>query len=332
MATSDAPEATPGTDGGIVPQSSLWIDQSDAHERIEARLASGEVSSETAAELRHFVDQGYLVFTLDADPALFAEVTDFADGCWREKPGDLAYAYDGPARLMTHADEAHDRHSGYRIHDLHSHCAAARSLYLNRQIFDWVNLLFGEEAVAIQSLYFEFGSQQTLHRDPVVVPINADGHMIAAWIALEDIHPDCGPLVYIPGSHRLPYFETRPGDYRFDAQHMGPELVERGMAWEEEQRRRHGLEPRLFTPRRGEVLLWHASLTHGGSEVRDPRLTRKSLVVHFSSRSTYDVRYSTRVAELVDGEERWQPVRESRELLERDGCRGFQNPMLGESY
>ncbi len=312
-----------------MPPSSLWIDQPDAHDRVDEKLGSGEITAETAEGLRHFIDQGYLVFPLDVDADLFDQVTAFADGCWREKPADLAYAYDGPARFMTHADEARDRHSGYRIHDLHSHCSAARSLYLNRQIFDWVNLMLGEEAVAIQSLYFEFGSQQTLHRDPVVVPINAHGHMVAAWIALEDIHPDCGPLIYVPGSHRLPYFETQPGDYRFDAQNMGPELVERGMAWEEEQRRRAGLEPKHFTPKRGEVLLWHAALTHGGSPVRDPRLTRKSLVVHFSSRSTYDVRYSTRIAELVDGEEHWQPIRETRELLERDGCRGFQNPISG---
>ncbi len=313
-----------------MPPSSLWIDQPDAHDRVDEKLASSEITAETAEGLRHFIDQGYLVFPLDVDTGLFDEVTAFADGCWRERPADLAYAYDGPARFMTHADEARDRHSGYRIHDLHSHCPAARSLYLNRQIFDWVNLMLGEEAVAIQSLYFEFGSQQTLHRDPVVVPINAHGHMVAAWIALEDIHPDCGPLIYVPGSHRLPYFETQPGDYRFDAQHMGPELVERGMAWEEEQRRRAGLEPKHFTPRRGEVLLWHAALTHGGSPVRDPRLTRKSLVVHFSSRSTYDVRLSTRVARQIDGEEHWQPLRETRELLERGGCRGFQNPMLGD--
>ena len=328
MTFSRSSDSRPALDGGVVPPSSLWIDQVDAHERIDGKLASGAITAETAGGLRHFLDRGYLVFSLDVDHALFDEVTTFVDGCWRQKPDDLAYAYDGPARLMTHADDVRERHSGYRIHDLHSHCGAALELYLNRQIFDWINLLLGEEAVAIQSLFFEYGSQQSLHRDPVVVPINAHGHMVAAWIALEDIHPDSGPLVYVPGSHCLPFFETRPGDYRFDARYMGPDLVERGMAWEEEQRRRHGLEPKLFTPRRGEVLLWHASLTHGGAMVRDERLTRKSFVIHFSSRSTYDVRYSSRLAEPVDGEERWLPVRETRELLERDGCRGFQNPVL----
>ena len=109
---------------------------------------------------------------------------------------------------MAWAEEEHDRRGGCRIHDIHSHCPAALALYLDRQIFDWVRLFLGEEPVAIQSLYFEYGSEQALHRDPVVVPIQSHGHMIAAWIALEDIGPDCGPLIYVPGSHRLPYFET----------------------------------------------------------------------------------------------------------------------------
>jgi hypothetical protein len=108
---------------------------------------------------------------------------------------------------------------------------------------------------------------------------------------------------------------------------MGPEVVEKGLAWEAEQERRHGLEPRLFTAQRGDVLLWHAALRHGGSEVVDDSLTRQSFVVHYSTRSTYD-RRSISIAEPAADGERWQ-VLETRELLERDGCRGFQNPMLG---
>lgn len=314
-------------DGGIHVPSSLWLDQDDAHARLEERRRRGEVSDERAEKLAFFVDNGYLVFRLDADPALFDAFQASVERFWREKPADLAYAYDGPARRMRYADEARERRSRYRIHDVHSHCPAALGLYLSRQIFDYVDLVFGEPTVAIQSLYFEYGSQQLLHRDPVVVPIGEPGHLVAAWIALEDIHPDCGPLVYVPGSHRLPYYEVAPGEYMFDAHRMGPEVVEKGMAWEEEQQRRHGLEPRLLTVRRGEVLLWHASLRHGGAPVKDERLTRKSFVVHYTSRRTYEARSIT-IAEPGDGGERWC-VFETREVLERGGARGFQNPMLG---
>ncbi len=312
---------------GIHIPSSLWIDGEDVHRRLDERRLRGELDDETAAGLAHFADHGYLVFSLDVEPELFEQLKADVDGCWLNKPADLAYAYDGPARRMSYADAERERRSRSRIHDLHSHSQAALALYLNRQIFDWIELIAGTDAVAIQSLAFEYGSRQTLHRDAVVVPTGAPGHLIAAWIALEDISPDCGPLVYVPGSHRLPCFETAPGEYEFDARRMGPETVEKGLAWEAKQEHRHGLEPRLFTAARGQVLLWHAALRHGGSEVVDENLTRRSFVVHYSTRSTYD-RRSISIAEPTAEGERWQ-ILETQELLERDGCRGFQNPMLG---
>jgi len=307
--------------------STLWIDRGDVHQEISARRRGGEIDDETAAGLAHFADHGYMIFDLDVDPAVFPQLIADVDRCWQRKPADLAYAYDGPARRMSHADPERERRSRARIHDLHSHSAAALGLYLNRQVFRWVELIAGAEVVAIQSLAFEHGSRQLLHRDAVVVPTGAPGHLVAAWIALEDIGPDCGPLVYVPGSHRLPCFETAPGEYEFDARRMGPEVVEEGLAWEADQERRHGLEPRLFTARRGQVLIWHAALRHGGAEVGDDSHTRRSFVVHYSTRSTYG-RRSISIAEPADGGDRWQ-VFETRELLERDGCRGFQNPMLG---
>lgn len=330
-----APDPRPTGDGGIHVPSSLWIDLPDALDRLEARRRSGEIASGLAASLAFFISNGYVVLDLDVEEAILDEVVDAADRAWREKPADLAYAYDGPARRMTHAEEARERRSRYRIHDLHSHSDAARELYLAPQLHDFVRVALGEEVVAIQSLFFEYGSQQLLHRDPVVVPIGAPGHLIASWIALEDIHPDCGPLVYVPGSHRLPYFELAPGEYEYDGRRMGPEVVEKGLAWEEEQYRRHGLERQMFTPKKGQALLWHASLSHGGSEVRDESLTRKSFVVHYSSRSTYPERSIT-IAEPDDGGEGGeggdrQVVLATEELLEKDGRLGFQNPMLGRA-
>lgn len=314
-------------DGGVFVPSSLWIDQDNAGDEVAARRERGEITAETAEELRFFIDNGYLVRPLGVDEALLDAIPAAAARFWQEKPADLAYAFDGPARRMTHADEERERRSRSRIHDIHSHCDEALALYLHPRIYDFIELALGEEAVAIQSLYFEFGSQQLLHRDPVVVPIGEPGHMIAAWIALEDISPDCGPLTYVPGSHRLPYYELAPGEYQYDGRRMGPEVVEKGLAWEDEQYRRHGLEKKLFTPKKGEFLLWHASLSHGGSEVRDERLTRKSLVVHFTSRRTYEERSITIAEPGPDGDR--QEVLATRELIERDGRRGFQNPMLG---
>lgn len=325
------PDTTPrpSGDGGLFVPSSLWIDGDDVFDRIEARQQAGELDATTAERVRHFAEHGYVAFPLEVEPALFERLLEDVETFWHQRPRDLIYAYDGPARRMDRADEARERRSRYRLHDIHSHSAAARTLYLHPQLCSLVETMLGEAAVAIQSLFFEFGSQQTLHRDPVVVPVGAPGHLIAAWIALEDIHPDCGPLVYIPGSHRLPYYELAPDEYQYDGSRMGPEVVEAGLAWEAEQYRRHGLEPQTFTPRKGEVLLWHASLTHGGSEVRDERLTRRSFVVHYSSRSTYPERSITVAETEGDGEGNGETPRvyATRQLIGDEGALGFANPV-----
>lgn len=328
-------DGTPRTAGdGMFLASGLWFDQPDAHRQVDARLASGEIDGDQAEKLRQFVDLGYVTFPLAVDGTVLDDLVASIDALWHTdpKPADLAYAYDGPARSFSHATQIRDRHPRYRLHDLHSHLPQALTLYLDRQVFDFLNLLAGREVVAIQSLFFEYGSQQMLHRDTVVVPTGAPAHLFGCWMALEDIHPDCGALAFIPGSHRLPYFELAPGEYQFDAQRMGEVEIRAGMAFEEEQCRRHGLETHLFTARKGEVLVWHASLRHGGGPVRDPSLTRKSFVVHFSTRDTYPARAITVFEQMVgeDGATVDRPrIMETRTLLEKDGCRGFDNPMRG---
>ena len=47
-----------------------------------------------------------------------------------------------------------------------------------------------------------------------------------------------------------------------------------------------GRHPRkVFLPRRGDVLIWHAALVHEGSPITDQSRTRKSLVTHYSGSS-----------------------------------------------
>lgn len=316
------------TTEGIHLDTGLWIDRPDAIERIRRRREAEELSPVEADRLERFAREGYVVFDLGVDETTLDRVVQDVDRLWEERPADVAFAYDGPPRSMGEAEEDLHRKPRHRLHDIHSHSVAARDLYLHPQIFEIVDLILGGDAVAVQSLYFEYGSQQVLHRDPVVVPTAKPGHLVAAWIALEDISPDSGALAYVPGSHRLPYYEFRPGQWEFDASTMGEEEVEGATRFDDEQMRRRGLEPRLFLADKGQVLLWHSGLRHGGGPVRDESLTRKSFVVHFSTLETYEARSITiRVPDPAGGER--SVVMETRELLERDGRRGFDSPMRG---
>ena len=47
-----------------------------------------------------------------------------------------------------------------------------------------------------------------------------------------------------------------------------------------------GLPLQTFLPKKGDALIWSADLAHGGSQIGDPSLTRRSLVTHYTSAST----------------------------------------------
>ncbi|MBI2731379.1 MAG: phytanoyl-CoA dioxygenase family protein [Sphingobacteriales bacterium] len=144
-----------------------------------------------------------------------------------------------------------------------------------------LEFLLDKEVIPFQTLNFNYGSNQKAHSDSIHMTTYPLGYLIAAWIALEDIHPDSGPLFYYPGSHTLPYllnddfgnisnrFALGNKSYS-DYEEVMQDIIEK-----------EKLQPKIFLPKKGDVLIWHANLIHGGMPVVNKSLTRKSMVIHF---------------------------------------------------
>jgi len=307
---------------GLRLASGFWVDEPDALERVDAMFTRGAISESDAERLRHFIVEGYCVFHLEGEDEHFARFLAGIDRLWGERPHDLFYACDSPPKRLSRATPD-ERRRRSRIHDLHSHLEEARELYLDARLHRFARLVMGDDVLAIQSLFFEYGSEQAIHRDPIVVPTGAHGHLLAAWVALEEIVPECGPLMYVPRSHHLPYYQFSPGEYRYDGSRMGADEANAAMRFFDDQCEKFGLAAKAFTARKGEVLFWHASLAHGGSPITDPAKTRKSFVVHFSTASTYP----KRDIRLTDDDR--GGIWETREILTSGNSRGYQNPALG---
>lgn len=303
--------------------SDLWFDRDDAPRTIDALLASGEIDEGGAENLRHFVDKGYMVISLDLADEVFEALDADIERLWTEKPPNVAYAYQS---LLTRFSEARPEHRApsCRVADLHTWSPTALDLFLDRQVFDIIERLFGQAAVATQSLYFEWGSQQGLHRDPVYVQMRPPSHLLATWLALEDIGPDCGPLVYVPGSHRQPYYQFEPGRFTVDFSRDDQEIIAKGVRWDEEHCRAAGLELETLTCKRGDILVWHHSLLHGGSFPTNPDLTRKSFVVHYSTLATMETVHNSYLD--APGSDAITHLTSQR-VLERRGCHGFDSPL-----
>ena len=79
-------------------------------------------------------------------------------------------------------------------------------------------------------------------------------NLCAAWVALEDVSADSGPLKYMPGSHRLPWFEFSPGEIACGQDMPRDKFVDFGI-WLQHQMKERGLEWREFTGERGDGTL-----------------------------------------------------------------------------
>ena len=171
-----------------------------------------------------------------------------------------------------------------KIMDFHNSSVAGKKLMLHPSIITFLNAVFGDQTVAMQSLTFMHGSQQATHQDFAYVVSQEPSHLAAAWIALEDIHADSGPLYYYPGSHQVKKFNFGNGIFFDHESSKNPDDFGRYL---DAQCQRMGLERKVLLIKKGDVLLWHAALAHGGEAIRNDDLTRKSYVCHYSSSKGY---------------------------------------------
>jgi ectoine hydroxylase-related dioxygenase (phytanoyl-CoA dioxygenase family) len=147
-----------------------------------------------------------------------------------------------------------------------------------------LSFTLGREARLFQGMHFFEGSQQGAHSDFFHMSTEPVGYLIAIWVALEDVSPESGPVYYYPGSHRLPYLMSEDLDARsgllFVAKDKDDEYKRRLIAGVEQAT----IEPVDFLAEKGDVLIWHANLVHGGNAIARNGATRRSLVAHYFAR------------------------------------------------
>lgn len=168
----------------------------------------------------------------------------------------------------------------HRVQDAWLYNEDIRAIAANERVLELLGKLYGRRAFPFQTLNFPVGTQQQLHSDSIHFSSVPERFMCGVWLAMEDIHPDAGPLTYLPGSNRWPVLSNtmigRHGsenarDYaQTPFQAAWDALVQHSNARQE-----------IFLARKGQALIWAANLLHGGSPQRNPRLTRWSQVTHY---------------------------------------------------
>lgn len=171
-----------------------------------------------------------------------------------------------------------------KIMDFHNSSVIGKKIMLHNSIVAFLEAVFSERVVAMQSLLFKYGSQQPTHQDFAYVVSENPSHLAASWIALEDVQPGSGPLYYYPGSHVNKKFDFGNGIfYNHESTHDPNDFAR----FIEANCERLGQTRKPLLIKKGDVLLWHAALAHGGDAITSPNQTRKSFVSHYSSVNAY---------------------------------------------
>lgn len=166
-----------------------------------------------------------------------------------------------------------------RIQDAFSFSEDVRAIAANPAMIALLGALYGRQAFPFQTLNFAAGSQQPHHSDCVHFSSVPERFMCGVWVALEDVGPDQGPLVYYPGSHRWPIYGNDQIGVPANAPGGGSQMAFHRV-WDA-MIAKEGIAPVRFHPRKGQALIWSANLLHGGDLQRDPSRTRWSQVTHY---------------------------------------------------
>jgi ectoine hydroxylase-related dioxygenase (phytanoyl-CoA dioxygenase family) len=168
--------------------------------------------------------------------------------------------------------------------DFHNASLAGKLIALHPRVLGFLGHVFRETVVAMQTLTFIRGSEQSTHQDYAYVVPAIPSHLAATWVALEDVHADAGPLGYYPGSHTIRKFDWGNGLFLTEEslhdEHDFAAHIER-------ECERMGLRRDVFLAHKGDVFFWHGALAHTGTGQTDPERTRRSLVTHYSSERGY---------------------------------------------
>lgn len=170
------------------------------------------------------------------------------------------------------------------------HVAELRDVSLYPPLSRLLGHLIGEEMGLHLNLTGWVSTDRNWHQDDYLNPPYVNSWYAAVWIALDDIHPDCGPFEFVPGSHRWPLLKSHRvrlflEESEREARNW-PSLAERfvnDVAAREIERR--GVPSRKFIAKKGDLLIWHGRLMHRGSYANVPGMERRALIGHYSGTS-----------------------------------------------
>jgi ectoine hydroxylase-related dioxygenase (phytanoyl-CoA dioxygenase family) len=219
------------------------------------------------------VTDGYTVIRQSVDNSLIDDaLTSFHD--WKSRNRDLLPQF-------YKFDDKLDR-----IINIQDRLGVFKQLFTrNRTALAVQDYLFQGETCLYTSLFFEVGTQQSVHRDIPLFWTKPANYYFGTWLALEDTDAANGPLLVVPGSHKLPLLDREAMARRkyanlSDIKDIDDDLWEMYQSTLQTLCSERGLPTLEVHVHKGDTIIWHPLLVHGGAAITDKTRTRKSFIVH----------------------------------------------------
>lgn len=230
-------------------------------EKLTATSFYKNLSEENKNSVKNFEKEGYLILKNYLSPETADKINTEIDKLMAD--GTIKFRYGGKLMFVIH------------------HSEVIRNIGNDKNLLEFLSVLMDGQAKLFQSINFINGSQQKTHSDSIHMTTYPLGGLLGVWIALEDIDENNGALHYIPGSHKLPYFLNSDYDNEGDRMRIGKKSYKAYEEFLEEKVKELGLKKEVFRAKKGDLLIWHANILHGGEPHLDKSRTRKSLVYHY---------------------------------------------------
>ncbi len=239
-----------------------WLDEQDSKELLPSNNVYQSLNKNAQNAILNWSDKGYAIipdfFNIDETNIINKEIERMiseSEVDWQRNSNKMMFAFKKSQKI--------------------------KNILYNSDLDKILSLLLGKPVQLFQSINFLTGSQQKTHSDSIHMTTFPLGYLIAVWIALEDIEEGSGVLHYYEGSHKLPYVlkgDFEDGGSRFllgkNAYLNYENKIEDIIA--EKQ-----LKKKTFLAKKGDILIWHANLLHGGNPITQKESTRKSMVLHY---------------------------------------------------
>jgi ectoine hydroxylase len=262
-----------------------WLDRADARQALEKDPRVAALPEDVRKAVLEWPEKGYLilrgVFSKEEVDRVNAEVD----------------------RLIA-TKEVDFNFTGRKIMFAYRHSQLIRSIAWDRRITDLLDLLLGKRMRVFQTINFLTGSEQAAHSDSIHMTTHPLGYMTAAWIAFEEMTPDNGPLIFYPGSHRLPYLLNDRYDHGGGRFTLGEDSYARYEEAVQQSIDEGRFERKEFLAGPGDVLIWHANLLHGGKKMNKTHASRKSMVTHYFADDVLCYHELTQRVALMDEDDR----------------------------